>query len=195
MDHLEPFGCDVFWDGLWLRTLRAVRLTSSNRVPNKFWPAFVSQSIYRRRMGDSRLQAWLDANVAVFDRLNEAVTALASSAGECGRTAEAEGEYSEATSLALAGVRDTASSLLAELRDARAIEPIPDPDTARHFSAGLGRWTDAAETIEVAAIGRNAAEVERGGVALQAGGDEVFRAAAALRRATGQSPDPSNPFD
>jgi hypothetical protein len=139
------------------------------------------------------MQSWLDAHTPVFDVLSQHVTSVAESAGMAGRAAERHAPDSEVQD-ALARSGEAAARLLAEVVKARALPPIPDQDTARHFTAGLARWADAAETISFASGQKDAAEIMRGGNALEAGTDEFLRSAAALRKATGQAPDPRNPL-
>jgi hypothetical protein len=139
------------------------------------------------------LQEWLDANTWVFDSLGDSVTGLAKAAGDAGR-AHGRSPTSVETHAALSIVGDKATALLALIARVQALPPIPDPDTGRPLFAGLARWSDAAGTMQLAAGRRDEPEVQRSARALDAGTDEFLRAAAALRRVTGQPPDPVNPF-
>lgn len=136
--------------------------------------------------------AWLNSHDHVFGRLQDAVTKTAQAAGRAG-DATLTGEQSSATSQALAEAQEAARHLVQTVRDVRQLPPVPDETTQTAFDAGLGRWTDAAETLAEAAGRRDVAELKRTARALDAGTDEFLRAAAALRQATGQPPDPNNP--
>jgi hypothetical protein len=131
------------------------------------------------------LLLWLDSNQAIFDDLRLAVTSTSLAAGSFGRALDGS-TTSQSTAAARADVIAAASHLLGTAQRARALDPIPDADTERAFDAGLGRWIDAAATLEEAATALDVAEVLRAGRGLEAGTDEILRAASALRAATGQ---------
>jgi hypothetical protein len=138
------------------------------------------------------MQQWIAQHMSIFEELGNAVTVAAKSAGDAGRTVDEHGERGAQATQSLAQASGAATELLAVVGRARRLPSIPDAETQRHFDAGLGRWTDAAETIAFAAQRGDTSEAARGARALEAGTNEFLRSAAALRRATGQAPDPLN---
>jgi len=136
------------------------------------------------------MQKWLEQHMSIFDELSNAVTLVAKTAGDAGRTIDRHGEHGEQAKQSLVQTSGAAMELLAVVGRARGLPSIPDEETQLHFDAALGRWTDAAKAIALAAQSGDAAESVRGARALEAGNNEILRAAAALRRATDQAPDP-----
>jgi hypothetical protein len=135
----------------------------------------------------------MDAQGSALFALSIRVSALSAAADVAGRSAEADSNSLE-TERTLTDMSREAANLLEGFEATAALEAIPDPETSRHFKAALARWTDAVETIATAVEVRDVAEMRRAGRALQAGVDEMCRAVAALWRATGQAPNPANPF-
>jgi len=140
------------------------------------------------------MQQWIEQHMSIFEELGNAVTAVAKSAGDAGRAIDSHGPRSAQASQSLVQASGAATELLAVVGRARCLPAIPNEDTQHHFDAGLGRWTDAAETIAAAAQRGDGPEAVRAARALEAGTNEFLRSAAALRRATGQAPDPRNPW-
>ncbi|MHB8187990.1 MAG: hypothetical protein ACYDDU_18370 [Dermatophilaceae bacterium] len=136
------------------------------------------------------MQKWLDQHMSIFDELSNAVMIVAKTAGDAGRTIDRHGEHGEQAKQSLVQTSGAATELLAVVSRARRLPSIPDEDTQLHFDAALGRWTDAAEAIALAAQSGDGPESVRGARALEAGNNEILRTAAALRRATDQPPDP-----
>jgi hypothetical protein len=134
---------------------------------------------------DENIVQWLSRHDHVFGELQEAVTKTSEAAGHAGRLIAAN-VSAAGSGEALAAVRENARRLLAAARRARRFPPIPDEQTTISFSAALERWVDASETLVAAAEHRNVSEIHRAQRALDAGMNELFRMAAALRRATGQ---------
>lgn len=144
-------------------------------------------------MPNPGIVTWLVRHDKIFAQLEDAVTRTAGVAGRAGWFVDVDLSDAD-TAAALAAVRRSAQRLLAVTQRARRLAPIPDPDTATAFSAGVARWADAAETLIAATERRDVSEIHRAGRALDAGTAEFLRTAAALRRATGQQPDPANPM-
>jgi acyl transferase domain-containing protein len=140
-----------------------------------------------------RIVAWLNAYDTIFDQLQDAVTATAQAAGQVGDEVSQNGAQSMGAEQALADAQQAAQHLNDTVLQARQMPRIPDESTQTSFDAGLGRWLDAAQTLQEAAARRDVPELQRAARALDAGTDGFLRAAAALRRATGQPPDPNNP--
>jgi hypothetical protein len=132
---------------------------------------------------------WVREHQTLFDSLNAALLQTTEQAGRIGRMLQSG---DNATS-AFKTLERNAAHFLILIHDAQEYESIPDAVTARHLAAALARWEDAAQTTTEIAESLDAPQVARIGPALDAGTDEFYRAAAALRRATGQPPDPANP--
>jgi hypothetical protein len=132
---------------------------------------------------------WVREHQTLFDALSAALLGTTEQAGRVGRILQS----GEISSSAFKILERNAAHFLTLIHDAQEYEPIPDAVTARHLAAALARWADAAQTTIEIAESLDASQVSRIGPALDAGTDEFYRAAAALRRATGQPPDPANP--
>jgi hypothetical protein len=145
-----------------------------------------SLPVSRRRAGPFPIHE--RQGVLVFGQLQDAVTKTAKAAGGTRRIVVQNASTAASTD-ALTEVSDTAHHLLATARGAQQLEPIPDEETVTAFSAGLAGWVDASESL-AAGERRDVPEMQRAARALDASTDELFKAAAALRRATGQRPDP-----
>ena len=143
--------------------------------------------------GDSLndLRQWVAERHTIIDALDAALLATTEQAARVGRLLQEE----QSTTAALQILKRNASHFLSLIHDAREYPPIPDDETNAHFSVALGRWADAAQTLVEICERLDAGEVVRVGKALDAGTDEFYRMAAALRRATGQPPDANNPMN
>lgn len=138
------------------------------------------------------ISAWLHRHDWIFEALQSAVAQAASRSGDLARVLD--GTTVGDPEVAARSVQEAADHLGSIVKQAQALPPVPDADTNRFFRNGLARWEEAAESLAEASSawdGRRAMHASRG---LAAGTDEFLRSAAALRRATGQAPDPLNPF-
>lgn len=144
-------------------------------------------------MPQTPVSAWLELHDGIIDRLHSALLGATGAAGDVGRAVDAKATEEKVTSL-IDDLGKRADHFLDVLREAASLPAIPDRDTDRHFRHGVARWRDAAETEKDAAARRDVAEIDRSGRAYDAGTSEFYRCAAALRRATGQAPDPNNPL-
>jgi len=130
-------------------------------------------------MTERDVQEWLETHDAFIDELE----ALDLEIGRLG------GKALEA----VAALRAAAEQLLVASAHGQSLPPIPDADSSSHLVAGFARYTDAAEMI-IGVCDRTHAEVEGSAPTLEAGTEEFLRAAAAVRRATGQATHPDNPY-
>jgi prophage maintenance system killer protein len=135
---------------------------------------------------------WLRQHDAVLDDLGHALLGATGSAGAAGDALAAD-PSSARTAEALEAVAIRAEGFVAVISRGFSLPPMPDPETERHFRLALARWGDAAEDLRQAAAQGDSVAVRRSAAELEGGTDEFYRAAAALRRATGQPPDPQNP--
>lgn len=138
----------------------------------------------------SAIVEWLNEHDGIFERLQAANMRLTQQAGRVGRLLEAGDPVGED---ALAALHAFAEDFVAIIHDARELPPVPDADTDRHFRAALLRWDDAGSAVVTSCEGHDAGQAHRAARGLEAGADEFLRCAAALRRATGQPPSPTNP--
>lgn len=137
----------------------------------------------------SDIRTWLERNDHIITELHEAQTAAAGSAGDLARALDCSSVETDVDAAAeLASFHaDNFQVIICRARD---LPPIPDVETHRHFTRALVFWQEGAEAQSAAARERSAEKAQRAGQAYQDAGDEGFRMAAALRRATGQPPDP-----
>jgi len=137
------------------------------------------------------LRQWAEEHHTLFDALSSALTAATDQAARVGRAIQ--NGYD--TTAALAILDRAASHFLSLIHDAQEYPAVPDPDTSTHLSAALALWESAAQSLIRLCTDLDAAGAVRVASELDAGTEEFFRAGAALRRATGQPPDPTNPFN
>jgi hypothetical protein len=136
------------------------------------------------------LRQWAEEHHTLFDALSSTLTAATEQAARIGVALQ----NGHSTTTALAILNRAASHLLSLVHDAQEYPAIPDADTNLHFSTALALWESAAGSLVQLCSELDAAGVVRVASELDAGTEEFFRAGAALRRATGQPPDPTNPF-
>jgi hypothetical protein len=150
------------------------------------------RSVGQMSSGDSLndLRQWVAERHALTDALEAALLATTEQAARVGRLLQEE----QSTTTALQLLETNASQFLNLIRDVQEYPPIPDQETNAHFRAALAQWADAAQTIVEICERLDAGEVMLVGKALDAGTDEFYRMADALRRATGQPPDANNPM-
>jgi hypothetical protein len=131
-------------------------------------------------MSSNALAQWLSEHNQIFARLQRASVAC-DDAAERWRLDPSVGH--------LLSLKAAGQQLADTSRGAQQLQPIPEPDTGRHFAAALKHFHSAGMILsDDQTVEDRAEHVQRGAQQLEHGNDEIKQAAHALLAATHQIP-------
>jgi len=136
------------------------------------------------------LRTWVGEHL-VDDDLNTRLEQVTSAAGRAARQIEARD--ARATD-GLVNLARAARRFEQSVADLMAALPVPNAEVDRYISAGLESYKRAAVSIIESCDAADLGAAVAGAAELELGTADLQRAAAAIQQATGQTPDPRNPY-